>query len=154
MKLSEVVGARFGFPPSMRAEAEGVVITSPEEAKALRQRWREEAGAYIFVSVWNLRPSLAVYLASPDGGGKMETVDWDDDGLLADAVEEAGGALNQSGWYPPNARLEEAVRAAMKTAAVPSCPRCGAPATRAGKQRNVSAVRQRWKCRNGHLFLT
>lgn len=69
---------------------------------------------FFYINVWNCRATLSLAHRQA-GGGSIETVAEMEppEDLLEVAVEEAGGWLNRSGWYPLNPELTEWVKKAL-----------------------------------------
>jgi hypothetical protein len=83
----------------------GYEINNQADMDRLKALLAEKAGYYFYVDVWNCQARLALMQNLPDGGGRKEIITDFDSPLLAKAVEEAGGWINQSGWYPLSNRL-------------------------------------------------
>ena len=97
MKLQDVRGGvKYAVPPGRGS----IEIKNQADFDAHKKACREQAGNYLFVSVWNCCASLALAELRENGSMSMYAVDDYEDDSLADSVEEAGGFVNLSGWYP------------------------------------------------------
>jgi hypothetical protein len=92
-------------------------VKSPKELERLRQRLKSLEGYYFYVDVWNCRARLALMHNTGDGGGRSEVIEDFHNPLLEKAVYEAGGSINQSGWYP----MSNALRSVLQRKLGPSC---------------------------------
>lgn len=78
-----------------------------EEMAELSKQLQKRVGFYFFIEVIFGQPAVFLYENYPDGSGRYlaEITDVPGD-MLRDAIEDAGGSLEQNGRYP----LNESVR--------------------------------------------
>ena len=97
MKLVEIPNTHiYSIPPGQELKE----IRNQTDIDAYNKTCKEQAGHYVFVSVWNCQARLAIAEIQENGNMTITIVeDYDDDTLVA-SVEEAGGFINHSGWYP------------------------------------------------------
>ena len=116
MKLEEVKGnretmakLRWDLTPQT-GTVSSYEFSSQDDLERLRQRLKSLEGYYFYVDVWNCRARLALMHNTGDGGGRSEVIEDFHSPLLEKAVYEAGGSINQSGWYP----LSNALRSVLQ----------------------------------------
>jgi hypothetical protein len=85
-------------------------INNQADMDRLTKLLAEKAGYYFYVDVWNCQARLALMYNNAEGGGRSEIITDFDSPLLAKAVEEAGGWINQSGHYQLSDRLTKLLK--------------------------------------------
>ena len=112
MKFKEAIkkGIRWDLTPELSAINE--MIESQEDMDRIKKRIKEQAGFYFYIDVWDCSASLAICENDEQGGDISHIIE--DPPIteeeMADAVEEAGGAINMSGWYPISPQVEDRLR--------------------------------------------
>ena len=112
MKFKEAIkkGIRWDLTPELSAINE--MIESQEDLDRVNKRIKEQAGYYFYIDIWNCSPSLAIGENDETGGGSSHIIEdppITEEEMVA-AVEDAGGAINMSGWYPISQEVEDRLK--------------------------------------------
>ena len=104
-------------PQKYSAGIEEVEISSQEDINRLQEIIASRTGCYFYIDVWDMKAQLFLACNDKEGNSKAEsvenvplTISYKD---LISAVEEAGGAINHSGWYPINSKIETLLKEAL-----------------------------------------
>jgi hypothetical protein len=115
MKLEDLKGGKIRWDLTPQKYIEGlnaVEIKSQEDIEKLNRLFRERAGKFFYIDVWNCTPRLFIMDNDEEGVGMAEIVEQDiitvDE--MIEAVEEAGGSITISGHYPINKKIEEKLK--------------------------------------------
>ena len=105
-------------PQKYSAGIEEVEISSQEDIDKLQKIIALRTGCYFYIDVWDMKARLFLACNDKEGNSKAEAVEniplsisYED---LINAVEEAGGAINRSGWYPINDKIEALLKESFK----------------------------------------
>lgn len=105
-------------PQKYSAGIEEVEISSQEDIDKLQKIIASRTGCYFYIDVWDMKAQLFLACNDKEGNSKAEAVEnippsisYED---LLGAVEEAGGAINRSGWYPINNKIETLLKESFK----------------------------------------
>lgn len=106
---------RWTMTPAHLESPGTMQITSTEDWTAYLEKLKRDAGRFLFLNVWNCRVALALMTAEP--GGNISTEEITDPPCsveeLEEALDHAGGWINQSGHYrlsgPLRTRLRDAL---------------------------------------------
>lgn len=113
MKLADIKPLasqiRWGMTPQSAGYGP-IAITSQADLDMYKAMLAANAGYYFYIDVWDCQARLALMHNLPEGGGMSEIVEDFKSPLLYRAVEQAGGAINISGWYPLSRRLEAVLK--------------------------------------------
>lgn len=137
MKLEEVKSnpeilnnLRWDLTPQNSNFPNGVWhINSPKDIQAMHKFLQAKAGYYFFVNVYNCQASLALAHNQADGNTAIYAIDDFHSSLLEQAVEDAGGSITTSGWYPLNKPLRKRLKRLLYSA-----PEDASPEERVEKQ--------------------
>ena len=112
MKFKDAIkkGIRWEANPALSAINEE--IRTREDMGRNNKRLKEQAGYYFFIEVLGCFSSLAICECDEQGVVRPYLIE--DPPLtaeeMADAVEDAGGGINRSGWYPISPQVEDKLR--------------------------------------------
>ena len=116
MKFKEAIQKkiRWDLTPEMAAIDE--VIRSQDDIDRISKRIKDQAGFYFYVDVWSCSAFLAICENKINGGCIAQVIDdaplTEED--LVGAVDDAGGFINMSGWYPISSGIERKIKAIIK----------------------------------------
>ena len=108
---------RWDLTPQRYTERiSGVEMSSQKDIEEMYQRIEEKTGCYFYVDVWDMRAQLFLACNNEKGNGKAEVVEGApvSNDILVQAIEEAGGAINRSGWYPINDKIKKILKKALE----------------------------------------
>ena len=115
MKIEELKskGIIWGMTPQNDPSNGSMAINSQADIERLQRKLKAAKGIYFIIDVWDCNASLAICENTADGRGRIERVQQDciTDDELEDAVYDAGGAINLSGWYPITPGIGEKLKA-------------------------------------------
>ena len=95
------ISIRWDLMPQPVVESTVFTVRESGDLERLREMRRATVGYYFCVDVWDCQARLVLIEYRECGArvaGKMEGAP---EGILIGAVEEAGGAINLNGHYPP-----------------------------------------------------